>query len=130
MRRTTLLGLALLAVVSSGCAGRINTMMQSWEGHSFPEMISRSGPPQQVFSDGRGGQVLVYTQVRSYTVPGNATTTTTVNGSTVGNNIYATATSQTIYNPAMTYQWQVYRIFFIDFIDANGRIYRWAWKGL
>jgi hypothetical protein len=114
MRKTALVCLVLVAVVSFGCAGRINTMMQSWEGHSFPELISRWGPPQQVFSDGQGGQVLVYTQVRSYTVPGSSTTTTNLNGQVNGNNINGTATSQTVYSPAMTYQWQIYRMFFID----------------
>ena len=126
MRKLTIVGLLFFACIATACAGRINNMMRSWEGHALPELIAKWGPPQQVFADGRGGQVFVYTQTRSFTVPGHATTTTNMNGYTDGSNIYGTATSQTIYTPAMTQQWQVYRMFFLD---SRGRIYRWAWRG-
>ena len=84
---------------------------------SLPEKTTTWGPPQLWFSDGQGGQVLVYTPA----VAGNTT-----NGEIGGLQRYRSATVQTVYKPSMTARWPVYRMFFVD---ANNRIYRWAWRG-
>jgi len=90
----------------SGCAS-IDTTMKSWMGHNVNDLIASWGPPQQVFSDGQGGQVFIYTQARQWTTPGHATTNTygtantygTVYGNTYSGNSYGSTTSTTTYTP-------------------------------
>lgn len=117
-----------------GCAS-INKTMESWMGHNVNDLIASWGPPQQTMSDGQGGQIFIYTQTRQWTNPGQATTNTfgQVNtyGSYYGNNYsgntYGSAQSTTTYTPPKTYGYRSQRMFWVD---SNGRIYRWAWKGL
>jgi hypothetical protein len=118
--------LVAVIVMLPGCAGKINKVMDSWMGAHYSNLIASWGPPQQVFDDGGGGRLLVWTQGRSYTVPGYATTTTNFNANVYDNYIWGSATSRTVYNPAQTYGWTAYRMFWIG---SDGRIYRWAWKG-
>lgn len=128
MKRVTLLLITTLALaISSGCAARINKVMASWERHHYSDLIASWGPPQQVFDDGAGGRILVWTATRSYTVPGQATTHTTGSATAYDNYIWGSATSETTYTPAQTYGWRAYRMFWIN---RDGIIYRWAWRGL
>lgn len=121
-----LLLLVAISLVLEGCAS-IDKTMASWTGRHQSELIGSWGPPQQVFSDGNGGSVLVYTTTRSYTSPGTATTTVTGSAQTFGNTTYGNATARTTYTPAYTSSYESSRTFWVD---ANGRIYRWAWKGI
>jgi len=82
-----LLLLVAISLVLEGCAS-IDKTMASWTGRHQSELIGSWGPPQQVFSDGNGGSVLVYTTTRSYTSPGTATTTVTGSAQTFGNTTY------------------------------------------
>jgi len=128
MKKFPLLLITVLAfVVTSGCAARINKVMASWERQHYSDLIARWGPPQQVFDDGAGGRILVWTAIRSYTVPGRATTETTGRATAYDNYIWGSATSHTTYTPAQTYGWTAYRMFWIN---RDGIIYRWAWRGL
>jgi len=128
MRRLVLSFLVVLVLVLfSGCAGQINNIMRSWEGHHYSDLIASWGPPQQVFDDGFGGRILVWTSVRSFTSPGQATTYTTGTATAYDNYIWGSATSHTTYSPPQTYGWTAYRMFWID---SSGFIYRWGWKGL
>ena len=111
----------------SGCASRINQVMKSWEGQHRNDLIASWGPPQQIMSDGQGGEIFVYTQVKQWTTPGQATTDTTASANIYGNQIYGSGTSRTTYNPPKTYGYQAQRVFWID---KDGYIYRWSWKGL
>ena len=118
--------LSLLPVL--GCVSAINKTMASWEGHDFSELLATWGPPQQLFDDGAGGRILVYTFTRSYTVPGSAVTQTSGYATPAygsGYNIWAT--SVTTFNPAQTYGWTAYRMFWVN---TSGNIYRWAWRGV
>lgn len=135
MKNVIFVFLALFIVyLSTGCAS-IDKTMQSWVGHSANDLIASWGPPQQVFSDGQGGQVLVYTQVRQWTSPGRATTNTYGTANTYGNiygnsysaNTYGSATSTTTYTPAQTHGYAASRTFWVN---SGGGIYRYAWKGL
>lgn len=129
--------LALILICSTGCmtAGKMNKVMSSWEGADVNYLIARWGPPTQVMDDGHGGRIFVYTYNRSYTTSGVATTTTTgsANGTatTSGNNtsvnIYGQSNSTTVYTPAQTAEWKVYRMFWVG---PRGHVYRWAWRGL
>ncbi len=120
-----LIAIFLLLLVSTGCAN-INKVMKSWEGHHYGELIASWGPPQQVFDDGYGGRILVYTQQRQWTTPGTATTYTTGSATVWDNYIWGSATSRTTYYPPQTHGYTAYRMFWIN---SNGYIYRWAWRG-
>jgi hypothetical protein len=126
MRKATLL---LCLILLASCVGKvktnINNSMASWVDHHFTDLLASWGPPQQVMDDGNGGRVFVYTKTRSYTAPSTATTTANATVNPYNNTIWGTAT--TTYNPGQTYSWTSYRMFFIG---SNGRIYRWAWRGL
>ena len=126
MKRITVLLSTVAVLTLVGCTARINKLMASWEGHHYSNLIASWGPPQQVFDDGAGGRILVYTAVRSYTVPGQATTYTTGSATAYNSMIWGSATSRTTYTPAQTYGWTAYRMFWIR---RNGIIYRWAWRG-
>lgn len=126
-RLSTIVLLFTLSMGVSGCAGRINSMMKTWENQHYSNLIASWGPPQQVFDDGAGGRILVWTSARSATVPGQATSTTNFRANAYDNYIWGTATTRTVYTPAQTYGWTAYRMFWIG---GNGVVYRWAWKGV
>ena len=88
MLKTILVTLLLLTSVS--CAGRINKMMASWEGHHYSKLIQKWGPPQDISEDGKGGKVLVYVERTELTTPGTATSNTSKNGKSA-----TTTTNQT-----------------------------------
>jgi hypothetical protein len=53
-----LAGMILIAgLLLSGCAG-VETSMNSWMGTHQSELIKSWGPPQQEYSDGKGGKIL------------------------------------------------------------------------
>ncbi|MBM4348672.1 MAG: hypothetical protein FJ106_02115 [Deltaproteobacteria bacterium] len=122
------LGLILILVlpIFTGCAS-INKTMQTWMGHHQSDLIASWGPPQQVIGDGQGGNIFIYSTTRTFTSPGHSTTTVT--GSVYGtrNYAYGSATGYTTYTPPQTSSYNAYRMFWVD---KNGYIYRWAWKGL
>jgi len=120
----------LLCLGLAGCA-TINKTMESWMGANANDLIASWGPPQQTMSDGQGGQILVYSSARTWTTPGQATTTTTGYANSYGDgyygHAYGNARSTTTYTPPQTSGYDAQRMFWVD---RNGRIYRWAWKGL
>ena len=132
MRKILIVLVFLLALSSiTGCATMINKKMASWVGHNVNDLIASWGPPQQTMSDGQGGQILTYSQARQWTTPGQSTTSTTTTANVYGG-VYSAhgsgqGTSRTTYNPPKTYGYNTQRMFWVD---KNGRIYRWAWKGL
>lgn len=116
----TALALGILAV--TGCAARINQQMASWMGSSYSDLVAAWGPPARALDDGAGGKILVYAK----TSPGEATTTYDPGiGGTgfMGVNLFGPS-SQTTYTPP---QVVAYRMFWIN---SQGRVYRWAWRGL
>jgi hypothetical protein len=128
MKRVFAIATVILIVAAlTGCAARMNRAMMSWQGHNFNDLIASWGPPNQVFDDGSGGRIMVWTEARSYTTPGSSTTRTTGSATATGNTVWGSATSRTTYNPGQTYQWRVYRMFWMN---RDGVIYKWAWRGL
>ncbi len=128
MRRILALGVAgIMTVGSSGCAARINNMMSSWMGHHYSELIMSWGPPQQVFEDGMGGRILIWTAARTWTTPGQSYTNVYGNATAYDGYIWGQAQSYTTYVPPQTYGYTAWRMFAID---KNGLIYNWSWRGL
>jgi len=105
--------------------------MKSWMGKNANDLIASWGPPQQTMSDGQGGQIIIYSSERAWTTPGRATTNTYGSANAYGNgnyaNVYGSTTSTTTYTPPQTSGYNAQRMFWAD---SDGRIYRWAWKGL
>jgi hypothetical protein len=119
---------ALLCIfLFAGCVGHINEVMNSWMNHHYSDLIESWGPPSQVFDDGQGGRILIYSENRSWTVSGSAHTRTTANATIYDNSIWGSANSITTYDPPKTYSYNAYRMFWIN---NKGYIYRWSWKGL
>jgi len=116
--------LLLCVLFFSGC---ISQIMTSWENHHYGELIGSWGPPQQVFNDGYGGRILVYTESRAWVSPGKSNTYVTGNATIYDNYIWGSATATTYYTPPQVYGYTAYRMFWIN---KQGIIYRWAWKGL
>jgi hypothetical protein len=116
-------GVLLLSFVVAGCAGRINDAMRSWVGHHYSDVIASWGPPAQVLDDGAGGKIMTWAATRSFTSPGYATTSTTAN--VYGN--FGTANSFTTYTPPQTTSYNATRTFWVN---SDGIIYRWSWRGL
>jgi hypothetical protein len=110
----------------TGCAS-INKTMQLWMGHHQSDLIANWGPPQQVMDDGQGGKIFIYITTRTFTSPGHSTTTVTGSAYGMGNYAYGTARGYTTYTPPQTTSYNACRMFWID---GNGYIYRWAWRGL
>ena len=103
-------------------------MMESWSGHHYSELMASWGPPQQVFDDGNGGRVLVWTANRSFQVaPATNTTMTTGQALLYGNQIFGSSQSYTTYQPAQAVTWTAYRMFWVN---SSGHVYTWAWRGL
>jgi len=117
----------LLVTVSCMTPEKVNAVMRSWEGSHESDLIAAWGPPQQVMSDGSDGKVFIYTQQFSYTTPGTSTTTGNATAYSYGNTTNVYGNSYTTYNPSQTYTRQRQRIFFIN---SEGRVYRWSWRGL
>jgi hypothetical protein len=118
----------LLILVLVGCGPSVSEVMQSWEGSHYRQLYASWGPPQEIHDDGQGGRILIYTMTRSYTSPGYSTTNTQANvySSPFGTG-RGTATSSTTYVPPRTTSYQAYRMFYIN---EEGYIYYWAWRGL
>jgi hypothetical protein len=128
MRKPILLMLLLAISVTPSCALRVSKTMKSWTGHHYSELLGSWGPPEQVFDDGNGGRMLIWTQQRTfYTVPAQAVTQTNLRATIYDNMIWGQANSVTTYTPARISGYTAWRMFSID---STGYIYSWRWKGL
>ncbi|MDA2923759.1 hypothetical protein MYX65_03715 [Acidobacteria bacterium AH-259-L09] len=118
MKRKLLWSLLLVVLISNiTCLGkRMNKIMDSWMSHSYSDLVSEWGPPSQVLDIGAtGNKIVVYLYNEETLIyPGTATAVTT-----------GTTTNVT-YRPPIKLKWTKYRMFWIN---SDGIIYRWAWKG-
>jgi len=112
---------AVLILITSitGCGAHMNKVMSSWMGHHSSHLIASWGPPQRVLDDGSGGKIMVWEQVRTFTTPGQATTQPY--------GILSNPSYQTTYYPPQTTGYSASRTFWVN---SEGIIYNWAWKGL
>ena len=95
--------------------------------HHQSELIANWGPPQQIMDDGQGGKIFIYSATRNHTTQGRATTNVTGSAYSVGDFTYGNATGHTTYTPPQTSSYTAHRMFWIN---SNGYVYRWAWRGL
>lgn len=124
VRLGALVGLLLVSL--PGCAGhRFGELMRAWEGHRQAELFKTWGLPQYAFSDGQGGQVIVYTPDAPSLGERDPTADASEDaGPRVLRN--GAGTSQAVYKPAMNERWPVFRIFFVG---PEGLIQRSVWRG-
>jgi hypothetical protein len=109
--------LIALAAGASGCASRrFDALMRSWEGRSVDELFRTWGPPNYLYSDGKGGQVAVY-------VPRPSAGRTRSGAESA--RLRAAAAAR-VYEAGMTNSWPIFRIFFSD---PAGRVTRSEWRG-
>lgn len=119
--RTRLFGLIVLILVGAAGCTSISQTMQAWVGHPFSALIAAWGPPDKTLSDGRGGQIVIYTHTARYVEPPISTTTYEQNTTEESE----TEQSTTVYNPEVVEVYTSYRMFFIN---ADGIIYSWAYR--
>lgn len=105
--------------------------VSSWVGHRESELLLAWGRPNESFGDGRGGRILVYTELRTFVSPGVSTTRGSGTGHAYasGNQIYARTqwNSTTTYVPPTIHHQQVYRQFLVD---SSGVVVGYSWRGL
>lgn len=114
----------LLALILAGCvtAEQVDARMGKCIGFTLSELIVEWGPPAQVLDDGEGGKIVVFDRSSNTTMLGSSYTT----GSSYG---YGTRTydATTFHNPPQTINIRRSRVFFLN---AEGRVIRYSWKGL
>ena len=131
-----LIAIALLTLVGSITP---DDAMKPLLHHPKADVIAAWGPPDNVISDGAGGEAWTYFIHRQWTTPGHAETTVTGNANTFGNattsfpgtdfqaNTRVSGNATTTYTPPQTSTSTVRRTFFID---SSGVVYRYSWDGL
>ncbi len=137
MKRVAVLVALAFTLAAIGCtsysslpsysADEINKIMAEWMDDTVPNLIEVWGPPDQVYGDGNGGQVLLYVRDRTNKVPASSSTSTYANGGVNGGQFYGNGQSYTTYKPERVEGYVGYRMFWVG---TNGLIYNWKWKGL
>jgi hypothetical protein len=119
------LALLSLPLLFSGClAGRMNSMLRSWDGHQSSELIARWGQPQAILKDGKG-TILVYVRDKQWSTIGELTTTTIPNVTVTDNGVVDQPIVIPQYTPPETFRSTSVVTFRVD---ADGRIEGWSWK--
>lgn len=117
--------LLVMVGVASACAARqFDRLMRDWEGRPLSQLLTTWGPPRSVYSDGKGGHVVVYVPAGESvpTVPRRAPTS----GPQLADEILNGLGARPVYAPRVSAAWPVYRVFFVD---SKGRIAATQWKG-
>lgn len=88
------------------------SMMDSWIGHTKPELLRAWGPPSSVSSDGQGGEILIFNRSMSFPLaPGTA------QSDGLGGVLFTLPQ-----NPVVTRS----RMFYVN---SSGKIYHWLASG-
>jgi hypothetical protein len=121
-------GLYLLTLLNNSQKNEINKAMNSWMNYHYSSLLSAWGNPTNIYNDGAGGLVIVYSYTT--TVPlimPKSKTRTYGTGNIRNDEIFIDLHSTTTYTPGYTMTIKKYRIFFVN---KDGIIYKNAWKGL
>ena len=123
----------------AGCVAteEMNKTMSTWEGHHVKELLASWGAPTSIASDGLGGQILTYnkshrvyfpeSETTDYTSAAIATDSWSEGDSALHPSTRTPAHTSTVYTPPESGRASRLRMFWVD---SNGRIYRWSWKGV
>jgi len=114
LKKILLFFLILLCFIFfTNCTAHINKAMNSWLDHHKSELIASWGPPNQISSDGKDGEILIYYYNRNLgQTPGLIT------NNPYGSGIQYTAPQQNTYTAS--------RMFYVN---SEGKIYYWRWQG-
>lgn len=113
MKKTILL--IILALSLSSCF-MVTNSMRRFEGRHVTSLYAEWGYPAEVYDDGGGGRVLVYTEPRgTYYCPPSLSGETSRRGVLIR------------YAPEVIASYEARRVFWVD---KNGIVYKWLWKGL
>lgn len=117
---------ALLLFGAGGCATtQVDQKMQAWVGKSIDELVAEWGAPQQSLDDGRGGHILTWFEQRYRAEP-------VLLHSPYGpwcppHGAWHGPPYPYYYGPTSYEPYSISRTFWVD---PQGIIVRWAWKGL
>lgn len=139
MKTLPLTALLLLAACSSTPKQSVDDVMKGFMGSQSSDLVARWGPPQNIMKD-KEGEIWIYYQNHHWVNPGYSYTTSTGSADTRGTyhggsifggpgysgNTVGQGQSQTTYMPAKTQGYTATRTFFIN---SQGMIYRYAWRG-
>jgi len=101
------IGLVVLIGIVIALRDRRTEIMASWIGKHQSELIAEWGPPNKIMPDGKGGTVLDYSYYKD-----------------LGENIYINRRGYGYTSPR---GYTAKRYFYVD---SNGIIYNFKWKGL
>ena len=119
------IGLTVLIVYIVAEAGKKatkkqNAIMESWKGAHITRLIRSWGPPQEITSDGGNGKIYIWTRpVDIRLAPGSIKRKRTYT--------YGGYTERTQVKPPVRIKYDRVRMFWID---SQGIVYHWKWKGL
>lgn len=128
---------SLASVLVVGCVSP-DKAMKSFLGQPSSELVAVWGAPQQRLPDGNGGEIWCYPQQREWTTPGQANTSVYGTGNSNGNlnwnpygasyygNSSVQANAQTTWTPPQSHSYLATRTFFVN---PEGTVYRYAWRG-
>lgn len=101
--------------------------MRDWEGRPLSQLLTTWGPPRSVYSDGKGGHVIVYLPAaESGTSAPASPRRTPATGPQLADDILNGLGARPVYAPRTSAAWPVFRLFFVD---QSGQIYTSQWKG-
>jgi len=78
-----LVGVTLIGMMA-GCILRPTKKMQTWIGHHKSELIGTYGAPTGIASDGKGGEILIYTRCSESSYSSGTATPKSYGGYTYG----------------------------------------------
>jgi len=70
----------ILLLILEGCVSEAEMLEQEWCGKYRNNLIAIMGAPDNVMSDGKGGEIFTYIKTDSFTTPGYTTTRVTPQG--------------------------------------------------
>ena len=117
-------GVVFIVWVIDGASKQQSAAMASWKGHHISKLIRSAGPPQNIVSDGAGGRIYIWSSHVEIPLQKEKTQrsgTATVIGDTVYWN------EKTVTSPATSIEYDKVRMFWVN---SQGIIYHWKWKGL
>ena len=114
----------LIVYLIDSAAKQKSAAMESWKGHHISKLIRSCGPPQNIVSDGAGGRIYIWSSAVKIPLTKESTQrrgTATIIGDTVYYN------EKTTTSPATNIEYDKVKMFWVN---SQGIIYHWRWKGL